>query len=63
MAGSIGVRGKGNNVPIPDCPKCGCSLKFEYIGKTIDYINGLKTILDCDRCDGKLVGQSGMNSE
>lgn len=62
MAGQIGIRGRNNKRDIPDCPACGKSLKFDYLGKILDYCNGYKTMLVCEKCktshccqDGKII--------
>ena len=59
MTNSVGIKGRNNQVPIPDCPSCNVGLKFDYIGSTLDYIRGSKACLACDSCRKRFVCQSG----
>lgn len=58
MAGQIGIRDRPK-VDIPDCPDCKVSLRFDYIGKVIDYCNGFKTILVCNKCKKGFTCENG----
>ena len=46
----------GNRVAvITQCPTCKVDLKFDYIGKIIDYVGGFKTVCVCGKCDKKYI--------
>lgn len=57
MSGTVGLRGM--TMDIPDCLSCNKSLKFDYMGKIVDYVYGRKTVLVCNNCKKRFVCLKG----